>query len=277
MNLSEATLKAIQLRCTKCNKLKPATEFTSYNQAKRINTRYGMSHSCDACIAIRKRKQRDTLKIFEPEYYRESRRAWKLKTLYRMTHDDFEAMLVKQLGRCAICKGTDPGRHKVFCIDHDHVTRIVRGLLCSWCNTGLGKFHEDCVVLANARLYLEHYESRIDGFRFLGKKKTKRLFYKSPTQEYRERTKRSAILKSNHGVSLEWYEAKLLLQGNACGICETETPGRNGLFCIDHCHRTQKNRGLLCSDCNFGIGQFKDNPFFIGMAVTYLNRHSLAC
>ena len=54
-------------------------------------------------------------------------------------HDiDFDDMIIKQVGRCAICKGImiKP------CIDHNHKTDVVRGLLCPLCNTALGMLKE---------------------------------------------------------------------------------------------------------------------------------------
>ena len=55
-------------------------------------------------------------------------------------------------------------------------------------------------------------------------------------------------------------------QGNVCGICKT--PGKP--LCVDHCHATGKVRGLLCRDCNLGLGNYKDNPVFTRAATAYL-------
>jgi hypothetical protein len=54
---------------------------------------------------------------------------------YKITRSSYEAMLVRQGGRCAIC-----ARVEVLVIDHDHLTGEVRGLLCQGCNTHLGRF-----------------------------------------------------------------------------------------------------------------------------------------
>ena len=55
-------------------------------------------------------------------------------------------------------------------------------------------------------------------------------------------------------------------QKNVCGICKT--PGKP--LCVDHCHATGKVRGLLCRDCNLGLGNYKDNPVFTRAATAYL-------
>jgi len=78
------------------------------------------------------------------------------KLTYGITQEEYDALLVKQKGRCAIC-GTKRagGRHKVFHIDHDHTTGVIRGLLCWPCNAGLGQFKDSTQFLAAAIKYLQ--------------------------------------------------------------------------------------------------------------------------
>jgi hypothetical protein len=70
----------------------------------------------------------------------------------------------------------------------------------------------------------------------------------------------------SHGLSLQDYRAMRERQGNVCRICKT--PGKP--LCVDHCHATGKVRGLLCRDCNLGLGNYKDNPVFTRAATAYL-------
>lgn len=63
-----------------------------------------------------------------------------LRRLYGITADDFDRMLAEQGGRCAICRRTKEeagGKGEHLHVDHDHETGVVRGLLCTACNTRL--------------------------------------------------------------------------------------------------------------------------------------------
>lgn len=76
---------------------------------------------------------------------------------YRMRPGDYEAMLEKQNGVCAICGSSDVANvsRKHFHIDHCHKTGVVRGLLCGRCNVMLGMSKDSPKVLLKAALYLE--------------------------------------------------------------------------------------------------------------------------
>ncbi len=94
---------------------------------------------------------------------RHKRRAIKLKQ-YGLTPESFLEMLAKQGGRCAICAVVlDPelktGRDRP-CVDHDHATGEVRGILCHGCNPGLGHFQDDPRILHMAALYLEQRKGK---------------------------------------------------------------------------------------------------------------------
>ena len=79
-----------------------------------------------------------------------------------MTVQNYEEMLERQGGRCAICRRTEPNGvtkaghdgEKKWHIDHCHETNEVRGLLCGECNKGLGQFRDDRVTLQKAIDYL---------------------------------------------------------------------------------------------------------------------------
>jgi rubrerythrin len=78
-----------------------------------------------------------------------------------ITPAEYDALLSVQKGVCAICKTTQsiqpsPGhkRRRMLHVDHDHQTRIVRGLLCHHCNAGLGHFKDRKDLLQAAIDYL---------------------------------------------------------------------------------------------------------------------------
>jgi hypothetical protein len=91
-----------------------------------------------------------------PEYIRAS----VIKSLYGITPEEYEVLLKKQKGVCAICKRPErlKNRYRGICrlhIDHDHKTNKVRGLLCSTCNFALGGFNDNPTYLLNAINYLK--------------------------------------------------------------------------------------------------------------------------
>jgi hypothetical protein len=80
---------------------------------------------------------------------------------YNLTVQEFEAMLTAQDGRCALCGSTPPSNGKLALarlhVDHDHITGKNRGLLCTSCNNGLGRFKDDPALLRAAADYIDHH------------------------------------------------------------------------------------------------------------------------
>lgn len=85
-----------------------------------------------------------------------------LKSKYGITADDYNAMLERQGGVCAICKQPQMAlRNGTPCrlsVDHDHVTGAVRGLLCDPCNRALGYFHDSVEAMSRAIDYLTSHQ-----------------------------------------------------------------------------------------------------------------------
>ena len=84
-------------------------------------------------------------------------------------------------------------------------------------------------------------------------------------------------LTRKFGISLSKYSEMLAQQGNKCAICgQPETHMRGGkvkALAVDHNHTTGAVRGLLCSDCNTGLGKFKDSRSVLKAAIAYLDSH----
>jgi len=89
-------------------------------------------------------------------YNSEARLELHYKKEYNITLQDYDDMYESQEGKCKICGSTDAKTPKNgrFCVDHDHSTGEVRGLLCSSCNRGIGLLQDDPDVVLNAYKYL---------------------------------------------------------------------------------------------------------------------------
>lgn len=87
---------------------------------------------------------------------------------------------------------------------------------------------------------------------------------------------KSIDLKKRFGISLEDYELMLESQNNVCAICkqpEVSIDHRTKkvrTLAVDHCHITNKIRGLLCTNCNTALGLFKDDASVLTQAIAYL-------
>ncbi len=83
--------------------------------------------------------------------------------------------------------------------------------------------------------------------------------------------KLASHLKHYYGITLEEYRKIEADQEGLCKICG-KTPDELGepRLSVDHCHKTQRVRGLLCGNCNRGIGKFRDDPELLRKAIEYL-------
>jgi hypothetical protein len=152
--------------CPACEQLLSVSEFHKNRRA--WDGMYDRCKTCNAAIAAGWHRE----KQLDPEYReRKNKRAaaWRaankgeklrranknanLKQLYGITIERFEAMLASQHNRCAICLRRFANVRDTH-VDHDHVTGIVRGLLRTSCNNGLGRFRDGPAVLRRAARYL---------------------------------------------------------------------------------------------------------------------------
>ena len=189
-----------------------------------------------------------------------------LKAQYGLSLDDYSELLTKQNNKCAIC-ATSESDHQSgrFLVDHNHDTGEVRGILCNSCNSGIGFFNDDKEKLSNAIKYLDRDISFIQ--EFINNQKKKLL----PEEKFPE----DRSLKNRYGIVKITFNKILEAQNNSCGICYTKTPGGKGnSFHVDHCHISDKIRGLLCVRCNLGLGALKDSKDVVSKAMNYLGDDS---
>ncbi len=139
--------------CTKCEVDKP---FESFSKKKD-----GLQNWCRECFAQYRKDNREheraRLQAYREanrekfrEYDRKNHRAKTLKK-YGLTEPEYEALVLGQDSRCAIC-GKVPNDRLV--VDHNHETGQVRGLLCRSCNSALGLLGESEDVLLAAYNYV---------------------------------------------------------------------------------------------------------------------------
>jgi hypothetical protein len=100
-------------------------------------------------------------------------------------------------------------------------------------------------------------------------------------REYRKANpekEKARSLREDFDLTLEQYEEMHEKQDGKCAICKNpETQLRGGKvkkLAVDHNHSTGKIRGLLCSDCNMGIGKLKDDYKILRQAADYLDKYS---
>ena len=79
-------------------------------------------------------------------------------------------------------------------------------------------------------------------------------------------------LKAVWGISLDQFNELKNNQGGKCAIC-MEIPKSDKHFHVDHNHITGEIRGLLCSNCNVGFGNFKENEQILRNAINYINNY----
>lgn len=86
-------------------------------------------------------------------------------------------------------------------------------------------------------------------------------------------------LKYRYGITPEKYSELFHEQNGRCSICGNEETTRHNRskkiqkLAVDHCHTTGNVRGLLCQDCNRGLGKFHDDPTRLQKAIEYLTKH----
>ncbi|MCX5537705.1 endonuclease VII domain-containing protein [Streptomyces sp. NBC_00006] len=127
--------------CADCSESLPLSEFHR-------NGRGGHLSRCRPCRAATRKAWRENNRVRQAAH----RRRFQLAR-YGLTEDEYGAMLEEQGGVCAMCRETcSTGRQ--LAVDHDHVTGVVRGLLCQKCNRGLGAYE---AMRRSAEQYLATY------------------------------------------------------------------------------------------------------------------------
>jgi hypothetical protein len=105
-------------------------------------------------------------------------------------------------------------------------------------------------------------------------KKTQFRKYRAEGKEYLGARKR--MLKQKYNLSIEEFDKMFETQNFKCAICSnTHSYGRRNTLHVDHCHETGKVRGLLCNNCNAGMGLLQDNIENLKKAIEYLEKSKI--
>ena len=107
------------------------------------------SYRCKACVAT---TARTTVN-------KDKRRDYDLNRNYGIDNNVYLQMLKEQNGCCKICGISEEENKSKLHVDHNHKTGEVRGLLCSRCNTAIGKFKEDPEIIRRAIEYIERWNN----------------------------------------------------------------------------------------------------------------------
>ena len=172
-------------------------------------------------INIRKRKYSQASKEKRAQKNRNLRYA------YGITAEQYDALVLEQEGRCVIC-----GKGRSLCVDHDHITNRVRGLLCSCCNSCLSLIDAHSVVLFE---YLDPCSWPEIG----DCDNEPRLSCKDV------RYSMGIHLRRKYNIDLIQYDGLVKQSEGRCRICERATS-----LVVDHEHEAGRIRGLLCVPCN---------------------------
>lgn len=128
--------------CRGCQETKPLADFSAHAGFKD-----GRNSKCKSCKDVLRREAiaAGRQRSHTPYSYKQQ-----LKSRYGLTVEEYEDMLLKCEGKCEICR-----QEKPLNVDHCHKTETVRGLLCTPCNTGLGKLGDSKESLLAALKYLD--------------------------------------------------------------------------------------------------------------------------
>lgn len=160
-------------RCGKCKVHKPLSAFGKKSDSKdglrcyckECREEYNRTHRVEKSEYNKKYRQIHRTELLKQQKeYRQTEegklacRRRDLKKSFDITLEDFDKMVEEHGGVCAICGDKNINGHRL-CVDHNHETNKIRGLLCDHCNHLLGYAKDNITILRSAINYLYDYRS----------------------------------------------------------------------------------------------------------------------
>lgn len=133
--------------CVECYERKRIDKFP-------LNKRGYIRRACQECTNKKARENRKK----RGKQHLERVRVTRLKRKYGLTPEDYNKLYTQQQGKCFICQTYESELKQPLNVDHDHKTHIVRGLLCSNCNRGIGMFKDNPDTFLRAYVYLKGFK-----------------------------------------------------------------------------------------------------------------------
>jgi hypothetical protein len=117
----------------------------------------------------------------------------------------------------------------------------------------------------------ERYIQRAKDWQLANPERTRETRRLRNAHPERKRKQRDAYYRRTFGISADEVDAMIAAQGGVCAICQ-RTPEREASWHVDHDHDTGAVRGVLCIDCNHGLGKLGDSIERLEFAIAYSRR-----
>lgn len=158
----------LRKRCQSCKERRPVADFNLSPKAANNAHRKDICRDCEKEEKRKKRReQREEVQRKKRAYLlslsfedrilaiAQDRFSRYIQNRYGLSTKHHNEILQAQKGLCAICHNP-PAEYDSLVVDHNHITGVVRGLLCVSCNMGLGLFKDNPDALINAANYLKN-------------------------------------------------------------------------------------------------------------------------
>lgn len=139
-------------KCSTCKEFLPYSMFYPHKRMK-----LGLQPQCKSCGRKWHKEHKEYVITKNKKWFADNpeyAKFWAIKKKYNMTREEYLKLWKKQEGLCAGCKTTLTGGRQT-CVDHNHKTKAIRGLLCADCNVSIGRLKENTMTLKRLVEYIE--------------------------------------------------------------------------------------------------------------------------